>query len=88
MCAGDDYDADRDDEVRMRARAEYCGFEFLLKGVPQMIPPLAEASAPHCEDVASATAHLHRVRYARWPAHTLRVCVAPAHTYGRRGVGT
>lgn len=47
----------------MRALAEYRGFEYLLNVLPQLIPPLAEASAPHPSDVPSAFATLHNYQY-------------------------
>lgn len=64
----------------MRARAEYRGFEYLLNGLPQMIPPLAETSAPHPTDIASATATLHKAQCVPYP----RTCHATKGDLNKR----
>jgi hypothetical protein len=61
---GDFDGGEEEDEGRMVARSEYQGFEHLLTGLPQMVAPLAEASAPHEADIPTATAVLHRIQYA------------------------
>lgn len=63
LLTGDEDNEQEEDELQMSGRAEYRGFEHLLNGLPRMLPPLADTSAPHSSDISAATATLLKYQY-------------------------
>lgn len=57
-------DDDQVSEDKMRARAEYYGFEHILQTQLQQVPSPAEASAPHAVDITRAVDLLHKLQCA------------------------